>query len=66
MNQVYWTEPLTVSELPVYPMGMAIRFEKNQYGLDGNGAAEKHRQFQVGDKVRCFMSFGHISDIVKA
>ena len=66
MTQVYWTSPLTVSSLPVYPLGTAICFEKNEYGITGDGAcSERYKALKVGDKVKLFMSFGHVSDMVK-
>lgn len=66
MTKVFWTEPLTITELPKYPMGIAVRFEANKYGITGDGAAsERWGRFKVGDKVRLFMSFGWISDAVK-
>ena len=64
-DMVFWTEPITISSMPRFPMGLALRFEKNEYGLDGAGAHPGHAALKVGDKIRCFVSFGHIVEIRK-
>lgn len=64
--QVFWTKPITISELKRFPLGIAARFEKNEYGITGDCARETWSKYAVGDKVRLFISFGVIDSIERA